>query len=160
MALILEPPKAVSTPLFTIFLAGSIEMGKAENWQKKFIEIFVDKKDLVILNPRRKDWDPNWTQSKETPQFAEQVIWELNGLERADLIVFYIDPATKSPITLMELGWIVGLGKKCVVCCPDGFWRKGNVDIFCAKNGIRQVENIEEIITEAQIQYSIMKAQF
>jgi hypothetical protein len=23
------------------------------------------------------------------------------------------------------------------VCCPEGFWRKGNVDIFCTRQNIQ-----------------------
>ena len=40
----------------SIFLAGSIEMGKAEDWQTKVTEKFKPY-DVLILNPRRDDWD-------------------------------------------------------------------------------------------------------
>lgn len=43
-------------------------------------------------------------QEASNPQFRQQVEWELNALSVADLIVFYFDPATRSPITLLELG--------------------------------------------------------
>jgi hypothetical protein len=39
-----------------IFLAGSIEMGVAENWQTRVVGDMA-KYDGVILNPRRDDWD-------------------------------------------------------------------------------------------------------
>jgi hypothetical protein len=42
----------------------------------------------------------------------------------------YFDPNTKSPISLLELG-LFASSKKLIVCCPDGFWRKGNVRIVC-----------------------------
>lgn len=34
-----------------------------------------------------------------------------------------------------------------IVCCPEGFWRKGNVDIVCQRYGVKQVETIEQLIS-------------
>lgn len=113
----------------TVFLAGSIEMGTAEDWQSRVEREFSDIEELVLLNPRRDDWDSSWEQSLANPQFMEQVMWELESLERADKILMYFSPGTKSPITLLELGLFVG--RDIYVCCPEGFWRKGNVDIVC-----------------------------
>lgn len=113
----------------TIFLAGSIEMGKAENWQDQLSTYFY-KDGWVVLNPRRDDWDSSWEQKFENPQFYQQVNWELKALETCDIIVLYLLPDTKSPISLLELGLHARSGKLHVIC-PDGFWRKGNVDIVC-----------------------------
>jgi hypothetical protein len=38
-----------------------------------------------------------------------------------------------------------------IVCCPEGFWRKGNVDIVCSRYNVQQVQNIEELIETAKI---------
>lgn len=136
----------------SVFLAGSIEMGKAENWQERFMNA-VDHLDILVMNPRRSDWDSSWVQSIDNPQFAEQVNWELDYLTRAANVVFYFDPATQSPITMMELGMVAAqrdaqmYGKRNVyVCCPPGFWRKGNVDIMCKRSGIPVVESLEALI--------------
>lgn len=110
-----------------VFLAGSIEMGAAEDWQTKITQRLSDS-DVIILNPRRNDWDSSWVQSIDNPQFHEQVSWEMYGLTQADVIALYFDPTTKSPISLLELGLHADDGKL-VVYCPEGFWRKGNVDI-------------------------------
>ena len=48
----------------------------------------------------------------------------------------YIDPETKSPITLMELGIHAHGSKIIIMCCPDGFYRKGNVEIVCDRYAI------------------------
>ncbi len=119
-------------------------MGTAEDWQARIIA-HLSAYDVLILNPRREAWDPTWEQTPDNPPFREQVEWELTALERANLIVMYLDPATKSPISLLELG-LFGRGGKMVVCCPPGFWRKGNVDIVCARYGIAQVDSLEEVI--------------
>lgn len=128
----------------TVFLAGSIEMGKAENWQQR-VEQELSECDGVILNPRRDDWDSSWTQSIDNPQFKEQVEWELLAMEESDTIAMYFDPTTKSPISLLELG-LHARTKKLIVCCPEGFWRKGNVDILCEKYMIEQVDSLFDLI--------------
>jgi hypothetical protein len=55
------------------------------------------------------------------------------------------DPKTMSPISLLELG-LQSKSNKMVVMCPEGFWRKGNVDIVCEKYNIKQVKNIDELV--------------
>ncbi len=135
----LKPPSAIVIPKGqkSVFLAGSIEMGKAEDWQKILSNALEDWKG-TLLNPRRPDWDSTWIQSLDNPHFVAQVNWELDGLEQADLIIMYFAPNTQSPITLLELG-LFAASQKIVVCCPEGFWRKGNVDILCQRYGIEQV---------------------
>ena len=133
----------------SIFLAGSIEMGAAEEWQLRVINSFDDvKHDVTFLNPRRTDWDSSWEQTIENDQFREQVEWELEALEKADCIFLYLSPGTQSPISLLELG-LFGRdennfsNRMLIVCCPEGFWRKGNVDIVCKKYGIPLFENFK-----------------
>ncbi|HKX33014.1 MAG TPA: nucleoside 2-deoxyribosyltransferase domain-containing protein [Blastocatellia bacterium] len=125
-----------------LFLAGSIEMGGAGLWQARAAELLAHT-TYTILNPRRDDWDSSWVQSIDNPQFRQQVEWELEGLKRSDRILFYFEPGTKSPITLLELGLLAD-SKKLIVVCPDGFWRKGNVDIVCHRYGIEQAETLED----------------
>jgi len=130
----------------TLFLAGSIEQGKAVDWQTKLTKEFEDDDSIVILNPRRDDWDSSWKESIKNKQFKEQVTWELDAQEQADLICMYFDKETKSPITLMELGLFCK--KPMVVCCPDGFWKKGNVEVVCERNSIPLVTDFDEFVTE------------
>lgn len=136
-----------------IFLGGSIEMGTAENWQSRIEKDFHDY-TLAMLNPRRDDWDSTWVQSINNPQFNEQVNWELDALCIADTIIFYFDPNTKSPITLMELGLMAASGSNIVVCCPQGFWRKGNVDIVCDRYDIPVFEKYEDMVDFLRIRYA------
>lgn len=121
----------------SVFLAGSIEQGKAENWQEKvYADVSVPSgKKVVFANPRRKQWDSTWRQSIDNPNFTEQVIWELRHLQKADIPFFYFEPNTKSPITLHELGIVLAQNKRVIIVCPDGFWRKGNVEVSAAYFG-------------------------
>jgi hypothetical protein len=134
----------LNLPWKKIFLAGSIEMGVADDWQRVITDR-LSNKDCVFFNPRRKHWDSTWEQSINNPQFKEQVEWELKHLEDSDVIVMYFDPNTKSPVSLLELGLFASSGKL-IVYCPNGFWRKGNVDIVCKKYNITTVDSLEELI--------------
>lgn len=127
----------------SIFLAGSIEMGKASNWQKE-IEDALSDYDGIILNPRRDDWDSSWGQSIDNKEFRQQVEWELYGLENVTMIVYYFEPNTKSPISLLELGLHLRSGKA-IVCCPEGYEKKGNVDTTCRFYGVPICESFEEL---------------
>lgn len=130
---------------FTIFLAGSIEMGAAEDWQSIIPDLFRDREELTFFNPRRDDWDSSWEQKESNPEFNKQVNWELDHLDKADIIFMYFSPETKSPISLLELGLYANSGKM-IVCCPDGFWRKGNVDIVCSRHGIPVFNTLEAAV--------------
>ncbi len=127
-----------------VFLAGSIEQGRAAFWQDQVIA-GLGALGGTMLNPRRPDWDASWRQSIDEPRFREQVEWELSGLEQADIIAVYFDPATRAPITLMELGLFARSGKA-IVACPEGYWRKGNVDITCARYGVESVGTLDALI--------------
>lgn len=128
----------------TIFLAGSIDMGEAIEWQQKLIAAVPDE-PYIWYNPRREDWDKTWKQEITNPQFKQQVEWELKALEQADKIIMYFDVKGKAPITLLELG-LHAKDNKLIVCCPKGYWKKGNVDIVCKKYNIKQVDTLDELI--------------
>jgi hypothetical protein len=129
----IKAPNNYDKDKFSVFLAGSIEMGTAEKWQDEIVELLQDF-DVQILNPRREHWDNSWHQSIDDLKFKEQVLWELNAQENSDLIVMYFDENSKSPITLLELGLFVKQ-KDIIVCCPEHFWRQGNVQIVGEKYG-------------------------
>ena len=69
----------------------------------------------------------------------------MDHLEQSDIIAMYFDlhPEKLSPITLLELG-LHAKDKKLIVCCPDGFLRKGNVQIVCRRYGIDLIDTRKE----------------
>jgi hypothetical protein len=153
MATVLKPPAPLPPTLSqpSVFLAGSIEMGRAALWQDEVAAALRDE-PLTILNPRRDDWDASWEQSSANPQFVAQVTWELDAQERAGLlaqlarsaIAMYFAPETYAPITLLELGLFAASGRL-LVCCPPGYWRKGNIDVVCARYGIPRLPTLAEL---------------
>ena len=145
MAIIVKAPHDYDmySDKYKIFLAGAIDMGAAEDWQEK-ISIALADLDVCLLNPRRTDWDSSWKQEKDNPQFREQVEWEQYGLNDADLIVVVFTKDSKAPITLFELG--LHIMDNVMVCCPTGFYRKGNVDIVCEGWNVPIYETVDELV--------------
>lgn len=126
-----------------IFLGGSIDMGRAANWQAELPKALSDLK-VEWLNPRRADWNPQWKPEASEAEFRRQVEWELAALEQADVIILYFAPGSQSPISLLELGLHARNGKV-IALAPDGFWRKGNVDITAEYYGIEQVADMDQL---------------
>ncbi len=118
----------------SVFLAGSIEMGEAPDWQTEIIEQLVPYYGKV-LNPRRDDWHPEWQPVETNPHFVQQFEWELEGLETVDIVFMYFVPGSASPITLQEHGTLVDV-PEAIVCCPEGFWRRGNVKLLSQRYGL------------------------
>lgn len=141
------PPEIILPSDVSVFLAGTIDMGHSDDWQQTFInqanrEETLD--EVVVFNPRRKSWDYNWTQSIGNVWFSGQVNWELDAMESADVILLFLKANSKSPISMMELGLFADSGKL-MVCCEEGFWRKGNIDIVCKRKRIDQYHTFGEL---------------
>jgi hypothetical protein len=146
--LVCKPPGRWAAPpgATVVFLAGSIDMGNAADWQAALTARLPG--DVVVLNPRREQWDASWRQAIDNPQFRAQVEWELEGLDRADVIAMWFAAESRAPITLLELG-LHARGGRLVVGCPDGFWRKGNIEVVCARFGIPLASDWEAFVAAA-----------
>jgi len=70
--------------------------------------------------------------------------------------VIYFEPGTQSPITLMELGYVAGRCSNVIVCCPEGFWRRGNVQIMCERFGIPLLNTKEEFIAAIKSELKVL----
>ena len=165
------PDSLIDAPKYKgIFLAGSIELGEAENWQQEAIRLLEEKfepkavtstsvlfgwgtnKKYCVFNPRRVQWVGAKESTIDNVDFYRQVKWELDAMERAEFIILNFCGNTRSPISLLELGLHankpngISFNQKLHVICPDNFWRKGNVDIVCEHYKIPQHKNLTEAI--------------
>lgn len=147
----IKPPTKLDFSGYTVFLAGSINQDKATDWQKRVTET-LDKYNITILNPRRDKWDGDLEQSIDNPVFNGQVTWELDAQDKCDLIIMFFDKDGPSPITLLELGLYAESGRL-IVCCSEGFWRKGNVDILCKRYNIPQTKTLDELLEIVKMKY-------
>lgn len=101
---------------------------------------------IQILNPRRDDWDASWIESPSFAPFREEVEWELHHPAHVGLIVICFKAGSLSPVSLLELGMYASLyGAKTVVCCEEGFWKRGNVEIVCGRFGVQCVGTLGEL---------------
>lgn len=119
----------------TCFLAGGIT--NCYNWQAELLsrlDVGEDDRDLVVFNPRRADFpidDPNAAQ--------EQISWEFEHLEKADLFsIYFCSGKSDQPICMYELGRYIERMKRrfprdwdrrIIVTVEDGYKRKSDVII-------------------------------
>lgn len=93
---------------FCIFLAGGIS--NCPDWQAEAIKEIGEHVDLVIFNPRRQDL-VGW----EGDEARAQIEWEHRMLMKSWVVVFWFCAETLCPITLFELGKMIGLNKEIIV---------------------------------------------
>ena len=147
-AIVLTPPSInFETPsgYKKIFLAGSIEMGKAEDWQQKVITAVSDF-EKVIYNPRRENFPINDPNASE-----QQIVWEFNHLRDSDIIIFWFSKGSLNPIVLYELGkWGNSTNKPIFVGCDQEYERKLDVEIQTklARGNIKIYSDLKEMCDE------------
>lgn len=142
-AIIHQPPIRPKVDRPSVILYGAIQPDSTKDWQTSLSTSLFDL-PVTILNPRRDDWDSSWVEDISCPKFKEQVEWEMDYAQVADLIAFYFVPGTLTPIALLELGMYAGTGKV-VVCCPEGFYKRGNVQMVCLRYGIDLLGSLDEL---------------
>lgn len=127
-------------PSIKIFLAGTIDLGNSIDWQKQ-VEDYYKKSNfnfnITIFNPRTVHYNDD--------NIRNQINWELNHLEEADIIIMNILGNSKSPISLMELGLYAKSDKLYVICEKD-FYRYTNVEETCKFYNIKLKNSLEDFL--------------
>ena len=137
---VIQAPQPFPRNAPSLFLSGTTS---AIPWRKTLIT-HLSQLPITILDPYRSDWDSSWREDILFPPFNEQVNWELDMMDAADVIAVYLHSGTESPTSLLELGLFAKSGKV-IVACPSGFRRRGNVQIVCERLRIEMVEGLEEL---------------
>ncbi|EJT68266.1 hypothetical protein GGTG_14155 [Gaeumannomyces tritici R3-111a-1] len=133
-----EAPRGVRS----VFLAGTTSRVDTTDWRETLSSL-LSETTITIYNPYRPDWDSTWREDVDFAPYRQQVEWELDMQEKVDTIVVYFHPATQAPISLLELGLCARVPGKAIVCCPEGYWKRGNVQMVCQRYGVEMVESIE-----------------
>lgn len=124
-----------------IFLAGTIDMGQGRDWQQEVYERFSEMDGRYILfNPRQTEWD-----ASRPGEMDYQVCWELEHLEKADIVIMYIIGSSRSPISLLEMG-LHARGGKLYVACEPGYYRYDNVRITCDFYDVPLYDSLDSLI--------------
>jgi len=109
---------------YAVFLAGGIT--GCDDWQmdvnRVLQRVSTDVRNLVLVNPRRKDFDITSTKMSD-----DQISWEYKHLNLVDEILFWFPKEGMCQITMFELGWALGANKKVNVGCHPEFCRAYDV---------------------------------
>jgi hypothetical protein len=140
-----SPPLTIEGKFKSIFLAGTIDDGNSIDWQSNLIDKILEtehsrSEQLIIFNPRRKNWNKNATDEEK----YAQINWEFVNLNKADLIILNFLSDSKSPISLLEMGLFADK-KKLIIICPKEFYRYHNVSYIAQKYNLPFFNTIEEI---------------
>lgn len=135
----------------SLFLAGGIT--NCSNWQSELVDLLKDE-DLVLLNPRRKNFpinDPNATK--------EQITWEYNHLAKANAVSFWFSKETLCPITLYELGKQSSGKKPVFIGVHPEYARRRDVEIQTGliKPEIEIVYSLENLAEQIKKYYQSQK---
>jgi hypothetical protein len=130
----------------SVFLAGTIENGRSDDWQKKVSDKLSDYA-LNIYNPRREKWEGSWEQNMNNVDLTNQINWEYDALDKADYILMNILPDSQSPITVLEFGMYAKSGKL-LVCCPKEFFRYANIQVTCYRFNIPLFDNVDDLLND------------
>lgn len=136
---------------FSVFLSGSVA---GDDWRAALMKKLEDK-EIIFLDPRSDDYD-SLKKTEQDPKFREQVMWEQDGMENANVIVMYFNRNSVASISLLEFGLFARSGRM-IVRCPQGYKHKGYVDVLCERFGVQQVSTLEEIVDAILEQYSKYK---
>lgn len=128
----------------SVFLAGTTTAVGNVDWREK-LSASLSEHPITIFNPNRPDWDSTWREDITFDPYREQVLWELDKQVKADLVVVYFHPATVAPISLLEFGLSAQVPGKVVAIAPEGYSKRGNVQIVCHKFGIEFLDNIDKL---------------
>lgn len=141
---IYAPSGEASRGLKSIFLAGTTSKVDTSDWREVLITSLSDV-PVTLYNPYRADWDSSWHEDITFAPYREQVEWELDKHDKADIVVVYFHPATQAAVSLLEFGICARVPGKAIVVCPEGYWKRGNVQIVCKKYGIEMLNSLDEL---------------
>ncbi|KAJ5220833.1 uncharacterized protein N7469_009720 [Penicillium citrinum] len=126
----------------SVFLAGTTSRVDAHDWRESLCTA-LSNAPVTIYNPYRADWDSSWREDINFAPYHEQVEWELEKQDKADIVVIYFHPATQASVSLLEFGLCARAPGKAIVVCPEGYWKRGNVEVTCKKYGVEMVDSVD-----------------
>jgi hypothetical protein len=127
-------------PAYRVYLAGAIDMGKAVEWQSAVIEALSDFPDwLILFNPRRAQFAPEME--------TEQIQWEWDAMDHADLIFLWFPKDSLAPIAFFEAGLLMG-SNKLIIGAEPGFYRRRNLELTCPRYDVFLRDSLDALISK------------
>ncbi|PKK54757.1 hypothetical protein CI102_262 [Trichoderma harzianum] len=140
-------PHLVSLP--SVFLAGTTSDTGEADWRQTLTEA-LSGLSITIYNPYRSDWDATWREDISDNRWVEQVHWELEMQDKADIVVVFFHGVSLAPISMLELGMCIRFGKAIICAMPD-YLKRGNVEAVCRRYGatfVSSEQDLKDAVTE------------
>ncbi|EHK26888.1 uncharacterized protein TRIVIDRAFT_33632 [Trichoderma virens Gv29-8] len=134
-------PDVASRP--SIFLAGNASPTGEADWRQTLTEA-LSSLPITIYNPYRNDWDATWREDGSDKRWSEQVGWELEMLDKADLVVVFFHGGSLAPISMLELGMCIR-SRKVIVCAMPDYPKRGNVEAVCRRHEVKFVSSEQDL---------------
>lgn len=142
-----EKPKLNGNAM-SVFLAGITTSTNEADWRQSLTNALINY-PVTIFNPNRPDWDGTWREDFSDHRWEEQVSWELDMQDAADIVVFFFHKSTDAPISLLELGMAIRT-KRVIVCAQNEYRKRGNIEAVCRRFGVQLLS------TEVQLRDSLI----
>ncbi|KAK5634192.1 hypothetical protein RRF57_009906 [Xylaria bambusicola] len=142
--IIRAPSEEPITGVKSVFLAGTTTAVGNADWRES-ISALLAAYPITLFDPNRPDWDSTWREDITFHPYREQVLWELDKQEKADLVVVYFHPATVAPISLLEFGLSARVPGKVIAVAPEGYSKRANVQLVCQKYSIEFLDAIDTL---------------
>lgn len=117
-----------------VYLSGAMT---GEDWQSKFTNE-LDSLRVDVFSPR---YPSSHTVTPPDGLFE----WEIDHMSIANVIAFNFIPDEDCSSALIALG-MYAKTDRIIVCCPDGFFKKGDIDALCNREDIPQVDSLDLLI--------------
>ncbi|KAK3952832.1 hypothetical protein QBC32DRAFT_340397 [Pseudoneurospora amorphoporcata] len=143
LQLVRAPERPEFTGKKSVFLAGTTsKIGDEADWRDNLARQ-LSRLPITVINPVSPNWI-DWPEEITFAPFREQVEWELDMQERADIVLIYYGPGTLAPVSLLELG-LCACTSKAIVCCHKEYKKRGHVQIVAKRYGIEFLENEKDM---------------
>lgn len=143
------PARPQQTHRLSIFLGGTASDTGEPDWRDTLNKGLADQA-VAIFDPKRDDWDSTWREDFSDTRWADQIQWELDMQDTADIIVVLFHGVTAAPISLAEMGMAARTGKL-IACALDGYCKKGYVEAVCRKFKapfVRSEDELRRVVME------------
>lgn len=97
-----------------VYLGGN---SRGRDWRIEFLHRF-ENADVVFINPRR----DSYAHPEEMPnEHAEQVLWERQAIDKADIALFWLGEGLANQAARVEIGFALGADKYVIIGAEPGF---------------------------------------
>ena len=123
-----------------VFLGGNC---RGHDWRRDVLKQFANK-DITFINPRRTVFpDPELSPEEH----AGQVMWERQGIDAADVVIFWLGEGLSNQASRVEIGYAIGCSKQVIIGADREFL---GVEHLTAFSGMAVSNSLEGLVTRLE----------